>query len=75
MIHTILDAIEFVLKEQGEPQSPFWLASLVDEQKLWKASEHDVRAALEKDMKEWGEKTQFVKLADDDWGLRTWDES
>lgn len=47
MIYTVLDAIEIVLKEQGEPQSPFWLASLMDERKLWKASEHDVRAALE----------------------------
>lgn len=45
------------------------------EQRLWKASEHDVRAALEKDKDEWGEKTQFVKLNDDEWGLRSWNES
>ena len=73
MIYTVLDAIELILKDLGEPLSPYWLASQMDEQKLWKASEHDVRAALEKDMKEWGEKTQFVKLTDDEWGLRSWD--
>ena len=56
MIYTVLDVIELILKDPGEPLSPYWLASQMDEQKLWKASEHDVRAALEKDMKEWGEK-------------------
>ena len=75
MIYTVLDVIELILKDPGEPLSPYWLASQMDEQKLWKASEHDVRAALEKDMKEWGEKTQFVKLNDDESGLRSWDES
>ena len=75
MIYTILDASEIVLKELGEPLSPFWLASQLEEMRLWRASDYDVRAALEKDMKEWGEKTQFVKLADDEWGLRSWDES
>jgi DNA-directed RNA polymerase delta subunit len=75
MIYTVLDAIELVLKDLGEPLSPYWLASQMDERKFWKASEHDVRAALEKDMKEWGEKTQFVKLSDDEWGLRSWGES
>ena len=47
-MHTILDAIEFVLENQGESQSPYWLASLMDEMRLWKASENRVRAALEK---------------------------
>ncbi len=27
MIYTILDAIEFALEEQGEPQSPYCLSS------------------------------------------------
>ena len=72
MIHTILDAIEFVLKEQGEPQSPFWLASQMMEMKLWRASEHDVRAELEKDIRERGERSLFVKVADDEWSLRCW---
>ena len=61
-MYTILDAIEFALEEQGEPQSPYWLASQMMEGRLWRASEHDVRAALEKDMKEWGEKSQFVRV-------------
>ena len=69
MIYTIIEAIEFTLKEQGEPQSPYWLASQMMEGRLWRASEHDVRAALEKDMKEWGEKSQFVKTADDEYAL------
>ena len=75
MINTIIDVIEIVLKEQGEPQSPFWLASQLEEMRLWRASEHDVRAALEQDVKESGEKSQFVKPVDDEWGLRSWDES
>ena len=32
----------------GVPQSPFWLASQIVEMKMWRASEHDVRAALSK---------------------------
>jgi hypothetical protein len=75
MIHTIIDAIDLTLKEQGEPQSPYWLASQMMEMRLWRASEHDVRAVLEKDMKEWGEESQFVKVADDEYALRLWSES
>lgn len=66
MIHSIADAIEYVLEAQGEPQSSYWLSSQMDEMRLWRASEYDVRAALEKDMQEWGEKSQFVKTADDE---------
>ena len=72
MIHTIIEAIEFALEAQGDPQSPYWLSSQMDEMRLWKASEHDVRAALEKDMKEWGEESQFVKTDDDEYALRSW---
>ena len=75
MIHSITDAIEYVLEAQGEPQSPYWLSSQMDEMRLWRASEHDVRAALEKDMQEWGEKSQFVKMADDEYALRSWTRS
>jgi hypothetical protein len=50
--NTVLNPIQIVLNEQGEPQSPYWLASLMNEQKFWKASEHDVRVALEKDRDE-----------------------
>lgn len=73
MIHTILDAIEFILEEQGEPQSPYWLASQMMEMRLWRASEHDVRVALERDVKQWGKRSQFVPVADDEWGLRSWE--
>ena len=31
MIDTLLDACNLVLKEQGEPQSPYWLSSLMHE--------------------------------------------
>ena len=75
MIRTILDAIKYALEEQGEPQSPYWLASQMMEGRLWKGSEHDVRAALEKDISEFGERSQFVKVADDKWVLRSWTRS
>ena len=73
VIHTILDAIEFVLKEQGEPQSPYWLASQMMEVKLWRASEHDIRAALDEDIRKRCEQSLFVKVADDEWALRSWE--
>ena len=38
-----------------------------------RASEHDVRAALEKDVNKLGEASQFVKVAEDEWALRLWD--
>jgi hypothetical protein len=72
MIDTILDAIEFILVDQGEPQSPFWLASQMMEARLWRASEHDVRAALNEDITKWGEQSQFVRTADGEYGLRSW---
>jgi hypothetical protein len=75
MIHTIIDAIELTLEELGEPQSPYWLASQLMEGRVWRASENDVRVALEKDVKEWGEKSQFVKAGEDEYGLRSWSQS
>jgi len=33
MLDSLLDACEFVVKEQGEPQSCFWLASQTIEMK------------------------------------------
>ena len=74
MVHTILDAIESILEDQGEPQSPYWLVPQMMEMRLWRASEHDVRAALERDVRKWAEKSQFVKVADDEWALRKWTE-
>lgn len=75
MIDTILDAIQFVLEDQGEPQSPYWLASQMMEARLWRVSEHDVQAALEGDITKWGEQSQFVRTADGEYGLRSWTEA
>ena len=43
MIQTILDACRYVLEDQGEAQSSYWLASIMMEMKLWRASESQVR--------------------------------
>ncbi len=40
--------------------------------KLWKASEDDVRAALDEDIAKFGERSQFVKMGEE-YGLRSWD--
>ena len=72
MIDTILDACREVLEINGDPQSPHWLASQMVEMRMWRASEHDVRAALEQDINERGERSLFVKVADDEWALRSW---
>lgn len=60
MIDTLLDACNLELKEQGEPQSFYWLSSLMHEMKLWKASEHDVRAALDDEIAKFGDRSQFA---------------
>src|SRR5471030_642207 len=65
MVESLLDACQFVLDDQGEPQSSYWLASEIMEMKLWKASDADVRDALNKDIEKHGEQSQFVRLADD----------
>lgn len=75
MIYTIIEAIEFAMETDGEPLSPFWLASQMDEMRLWRASDHDIRAALEQDIRKWGERSQFVKVGEDEWGLRKWGKS
>jgi len=72
MINTILDAIEFVLETDGGKLSPFWLASQMMEGRLWKASEHDVCRALDKDLTEFGERSPFVKVGEDEYALRSW---
>ncbi len=72
MIESLLDACQFVLEDQGEPQSSYWLASQVMEMKLWRASEADVRAALKKDIEEHGERSRFALAGDDEFALRSW---
>lgn len=71
-ISTLLDACRFVLEDQGEAQSAYWLASLMVEMKLWRASESRVRSALDRDIKQYGESSLFVKVGDDGYGLRSW---
>jgi hypothetical protein len=72
MIESLLDACQFVLVDQGEPQSSYWLASQVMEMKLWRASEADVRDGLQKDIKEHGERSRFVSTGNDQFALRSW---
>jgi DNA-directed RNA polymerase delta subunit len=74
VIYTILDACEFVLENQGEPQSSYWLASQMMEMKLWRASEESVRRALNRDIRERGEGSRFVKVGEDEFALRSWTE-
>ena len=73
MIYTLLDACKFILDDQGEPQSSFWLASQMMETKLWRASEADVSDALNKDIEKYGDRSLFVKVADDEFALRSWE--
>jgi hypothetical protein len=72
MIQTLLDASRFVLEDQGEAQSSYWLASPVMEMKLWRASESQVRAALDRDIAKFSESSPFVKVAEDLYALRSW---
>ena len=72
MIESLLVACEFVLNGQGEPQSTYWLASLVMEMNLWRASEADVRDALSKDIAKHGGLSRFVSLPDDEFAMRSW---
>lgn len=72
MIETLLDACQFVLEVQGEPQSSYWLASQAMEMKLWRASEAAVRAALTNDIEHLGERSRFVRIGDDEFALRSW---
>jgi hypothetical protein len=72
MIDTLLDACEFILNDQGEPQSSYWLASQVMEMKMGRASEADVRDALNKDIEKHGDASRFVRLADDEFALWSW---
>ncbi len=72
MIESLLDACQFVLENQGEAQSSYWLASQIVEMKLWRASEADVRDALNKDIRQRGEESRFLQIAEDEFALRSW---
>ena len=62
MIDTLLDACQYVLEVQGEAQSSYWLSSIMLEMKLWRASEVQVRRALDRDIKKFGDSSPFVKV-------------
>ena len=72
MIRTLLDACRFILEDQGEAQSSYWLASQAVEMKLWRASESQVRRALNKDIEKYGGSSLFVKVGEDEYALRSW---
>ena len=40
--------------------------------KLWRASESEVRRALDEDIEEHGESSLFVKAGEDEYALRSW---
>jgi hypothetical protein len=71
-ITSILDACQSILEEQDEPQSSYWLASQMMEMRLWRASEADVRDALAKELEERGESSRFMRVAEDEFALRSW---
>ena len=72
MIDSLLDACQFALEEQGEPQSGYWLALQIMELKLWRTSEAGVRDAINKDIAKHGELSRFVPLVDDEFAMRSW---
>jgi hypothetical protein len=72
MMDTLLDACQYVLQVQGEAQSSYWLSSLVMEMKLWRANESQIRVALDRDIEKFGESSPFVKVAEDEYALRSW---
>ena len=72
MISDILGACREVLEINGDSQSAYWLASQMVEMRMWRTNEHDVRAALEKDIGKLGARSLFVKVADDEYALRAW---
>lgn len=72
MIYRLLDACEYILNDQGEAQSSFWLASQIMEMKLWRTNEAKVCDALTKDIQKHGDASLFIKVADDEFALRSW---
>jgi hypothetical protein len=57
---------------QGEAQSSYWLSSIMMEMKLWRATESQVRAALDKNIEHCGESSPFMKASEDLYALRSW---
>lgn len=72
MIRTLLDACRFILNDQGESQSSYWLASKAEEMRLRRVSDAEVRRALDKDFEKHDESSLFVKAGEDEYALRSW---
>jgi hypothetical protein len=72
MINTLLDACSYILEDQGEAQSTYWLSSIMNEMKLGRASESQVRIAVDKDIEQFGESSTFVKVCEDLYAQRSW---
>ena len=72
MIHSLIDACEYIRNDQGDPQTSFWLASQIMETRLWRCAETGVRRVLNADIKTLGERSRFVKIAEDTFALRWW---
>jgi hypothetical protein len=72
MINTILDACRYVLEDPCEAQSGYWLSSIMMDMKLWRASESQIRIALDRDLEKLGESSPFEKVGEDLYALRSW---
>ena len=72
MIDTLLDACRYILEDQGEAQSSYWLASQIDGNETLAGERVQVRQALNKDIEKHGESSLFVKVGEDEYALRSW---
>lgn len=70
----LLDAVAFVLADQGCPQTCDWLVSLMEEMKLYRVKGNDpaktVRARIRADINRRGLESRFIETADGRFGLR-----
>jgi hypothetical protein len=71
---SLLDAVAWVLEDQGQPQSCFWLVSLMEETKLYRVKgtdpEKTVRSRLRANIRRYGERSRFLELPDGRFALQ-----
>jgi len=72
MIDDLLNACAQALECGGDPLSPEWLVSQMEEQRLWRASEGEVRRALLRNIKKYGKASRFMRVGEDKFALRIW---
>jgi hypothetical protein len=72
MINALLDACLYILEDQGEAQGTYWLSSIMNELKIWRASGSQVHIALDRDIERFGESSTFVNVSEDLYALRSW---